>query len=162
MLFLLIPLMLLPAKINHHPFFVSVIEAEYFKKENLVGISCKVFNDDLENALKKESGTPVDVLGGDKNSNLKKIKPYFQKHLQVKVNNRLMTYEVLGYETEKEATFIFLELKETGEPQQFDIITDLLYDLDKSQVNLVHFIRNGQRQSQRLTYPKTQASFEAP
>jgi hypothetical protein len=162
MLAFIFPLILLFSAPERHPFFVSVIEAEYFNKENLIGISCKVYNDDLENVLKKESGTAVDILGGDKDTNLKKLKPYFQKHLQVKVNNRLMSMDVLGYETEKEATFIFLELKETGDPRKFEITTDLLYERDQSQVNLVHFIRNGQRLSQRLTYPKTQASFEAP
>lgn len=143
-----------------HPFFVSVIEAEYFRKENLVGISCKIFNDDLETALKKESGTPVDILNGDKTSNLQKMKPFFSKHLQVKINKKLFNFELLGYETEKEATFVYLELKDTGDPLQVEMVTDLLYDLDKSQVNLIHFIKNGERQSQKLTFPKTQALFD--
>jgi hypothetical protein len=143
-----------------HPFFVSVIEAEYFRKENLVGISCKIFNDDLETALKKESGKAVDVLHGDKTSNLNMMKPFFAKHLQVKINKKLFSFELLGYETEKEATFVYLELKDTGDPLHVEMITDLLYELDKSQVNLIHFIKNGDRQTQKLTFPKTQALFE--
>jgi hypothetical protein len=139
---------------------VSVIEAEYYKKENLVGISCKIFNDDLETALKKFSGQPVDIINGDKNVNKQKMASYFPQHITVKLNGKKMNYEVLGYENEKDAVFVYLELKGTGEPRKFEIETNLLYDLDKSQVNLVHFIKNGERQTQRLTYPNTSAIFE--
>jgi hypothetical protein len=143
-----------------HPFFVSVIEAEYFKKENMVGISCKIFTDDLENSLKKSSGQPVDIINGDKNSNRQKMMAFFPKHVKVKINNKAYNYDVLGYEIDKDAAFVFLEIKNTGEPKQFEINTDLLYDLDKSQVNLVHFIKNGERNTQRLTFPNTSAIFE--
>jgi hypothetical protein len=161
MLVLLFPLLLLFPALGHHPFFVSVIEAEYFRKENMIGISCKIFNDDLENALKNESGTAVDILGGDKETNLRKMRPFFSKHLQVKVNNKPLNFEVLGYETEKEATFVFLELKNTGDPFRVEITTDLLYELDKSQVNLIHFIKNSDRQTEKLSFPKTRALFES-
>jgi hypothetical protein len=143
-----------------HPFFVSVIEAEYFKKENMVGISCKIFTDDLENALKKSSGQPVDIIKGDKTTNRQKMMAFFPKHVKVKINNKAYNYEVLGYEIDKDAAFVFLEIKNVGEPKQFEINTDLLYDLDKSQVNLIHFIKNGERNTQRLTYPTTSAIFE--
>lgn len=143
-----------------HPFFVSVIEAEYFKKENMVGISCKIFTDDLETSLKKFSGQPVDIINGDKHANRQKMIGFFPRHIKVKVNGKLLNYEVLGYEIEKDAVFVFLELKNTGEPLKFEIETNLLYDLDKSQVNLVHFIKNGERQTQRLTYPDTSAIFQ--
>jgi hypothetical protein len=143
-----------------HPFFVSVIEAEYFKKENMIGISCKIFTDDLETSLKKSSGQPVDIINGDKNANKQKMKAFFPQHIKVKVNGKQINYEVLGYEIEKDAVFVYLELKNTGEPLKFEIETNLLYDLDKSQVNLVHFIKNGDRQTQRLTYPNTSAIFQ--
>ena len=143
-----------------HPFFVSVIEAEYFKKENIVGISCKIFTDDLENSLKKSSGQPVDIINGDKNSNRQKMMAFFPKHVKVKINNRAYNYEVLGYEIDKDAAFVFLEIRNSGEPKQFEINTDLLYDMDKSQVNLIHFIKNGERNTQRLTFPNTSAIFE--
>ncbi|HSF46446.1 MAG TPA: DUF6702 family protein [Chitinophagaceae bacterium] len=143
-----------------HPFFVSVIEAEYFKKENMVGISCKIFTDDLENSLKKASGQPVDIINGDKNANRQKMMAFFPKYLKVKINNKAYHYEVLGYEIDKDAAFVFLEIRNVGDPRQFEIHTDLLYDLDKSQVNLIHFIKNGERKTQRLTYPNTSAMFE--
>jgi hypothetical protein len=149
---------IIPAE--NHPFFVSVIEAEYFKNENLVGISCKIFTDDLENSLKKSSGQPVDIINGDKDTNRQKMKAFFPQHIKVKVNGKQINYEILGYEIEKDAVFVYLELKATAEPRKFEIETNLLYDLDKSQVNLVHFIKNGERKTQRLTYPNTSAIFE--
>lgn len=126
----------------------------------MVGISCKIFNDDLETSLKKFSGQPVDIINGEKNANKQKMASYFPQHLKVKINGKPINYEVLGYENEKDAVFVYLELKGTDEPRKFEIETNLLYELDKSQVNLVHFIKNGERQTQRLTYPNTSAIFE--
>ncbi|HLO80299.1 MAG TPA: DUF6702 family protein [Chitinophagaceae bacterium] len=160
MLYIILYLFSLIHPAEKHPFFVSVIEAEYYKKQNMVGISCKIFNDDLETSLKKFSGQPVDIINGEKNANKQKMASYFPQHLKVKINGKPINYEVLGYENEKDAVFVYLELKGTDEPRKFEIETNLLYELDKSQVNLVHFIKNGERQTQRLTYPNTSAIFE--
>ena len=56
-------LTLLPhPKLVPHPFFVSVTEIEYLSKEKVLGVSCKVFNDDLETTLKTATVAQVDIL----------------------------------------------------------------------------------------------------
>ncbi|MBP1653258.1 MAG: hypothetical protein H6Q26_3415, partial [Bacteroidetes bacterium] len=45
-----------------HPFYVSVTEIEHVKTKNEVQVSCRIFADDLENVLKKESKLPLDII----------------------------------------------------------------------------------------------------
>jgi hypothetical protein len=143
-----------------HPFFLSVYEVAYIKADNAVGISCKIFPDDLENTLKKSTGRNVDIIGGNKAANISLLTSYFSKHLQIRVNDKDQTFTVVGYEPEGEAIFVYLECKDTGEPRKLEFITDMLYELDRSQINLIHFIHKGERRTQRLTYPDTKAVFE--
>lgn len=143
-----------------HPFFLSVYEVAYIKAEDAVGISCKIFPDDLEKTLKKSSGQNVDIIGGNKTANISLLANYFSKHLQVRVNDKNYPFRVVGYELEGEAIFVYLECKGTGEPKKLEFITDMLYDLDRSQINLIHFIHKGERRTQRLSFPETRAVFE--
>ena len=62
---LLAPLLVLVLAFNH-PFYVSVTEVEYSSKTKEVGISVKVFPDDLEESLRKFNGNKYDVVQGDK------------------------------------------------------------------------------------------------
>jgi hypothetical protein len=142
-----------------HPYYVSVVEAEYEAKEKLVGISCKIFSDDLETTLKTFSGRDVDILKGDKKNNDELLKKYFAAHLWMEIDGKRYEPSFLGYENDKEATWVYLEVKDIGEMNQVDVITDMLYDFKKAQQNIIHFIANGKRQSFRLQYPEKKAGF---
>lgn len=142
-----------------HPFFMSVTEAEYDAKEKSIGISVKLFNDDLEATLKRSSGQKVDILQGDKNTNVKHIQQYFSKHFKIASENKSLTYTILGYEKENDVIYVFIEASNVPPIRQLQIDTDLLYDHDKAQINLIHFKQNGKRETQKLTYPDTKALF---
>jgi len=142
-----------------HPFFVSVIEVQYLPKENVLGIACKIFSDDLENTLRKYSGQKIDILNGSQERNNAVLEKYFREHLRIQVNGKGSVLRFLGYKNDQEATFVFLEAGGTGVPKELRIITDLLYDLDKRQTNLVHYLTEGGRSSQRLNHPDSIARF---
>lgn len=142
-----------------HPFFMSVTEAEYDAKEKNIGISVKVFNDDLEASLKRSSGQKVDILNGEKNTNLKFIQQYFAKHFKLSSDNKILPYSIIGYEKENDVIFVFMEANNVPPIRQLQIDTDLLYDQDKGQINLIHFRQNGKRETQKLTFPDSKAIF---
>lgn len=142
-----------------HPFFMSVTEAEYHAKDKTIGISVKLFNDDLESTLKRSSGQNVDILQGDKSTNTKYIQQYFSKHFSISSSNKNIPYSILGYEKENDVVYVFLEVVNVPPIRQIQINTDLLYDQDKSQINLIHFRQNGKRESQKLSYPDSKAIF---
>lgn len=142
-----------------HPSYVAVVEAEYLPKEKLMGISCKIFSDDLESTLKTFSGKEVDILKGEKKKNNDLLKRYFASHLSIVIDSHAYQPAYLGFENDNEATWVYLELKNINSPAHIDIITDLLYDFNKSQTNIVYFIINGVRKSHRLQFPEKKVSF---
>lgn len=158
-LLLSVLLYLLPAK-NHHPFFVSVMEIEYLQKQKLIGISCKVYADDLELAIKNYSGKQIDLTKGSVSSNKELLSAYFLKHISLNVDGSPQVARFVGYEIEADAAFVYLEIKYSTAPKRVVLNTDLMYDYNKSQVNLVHYIQDGNRQSHKLSYPKKEVLFE--
>ena len=142
-----------------HPFFVSVVEVEYVAKDSEMGISCKVFSDDLEKTIEGFSKQDIDILNGDKKKNEELLKKYFAAHLSINLDGKMYTPSYLGYENDKEATWIYLEIKNVPAPAKVDVVTDILYDYNKSQQNIIHCILDGNRQSYRLQFPEKKASF---
>jgi hypothetical protein len=142
-----------------HPSYVSVVEVEYIPKDRELGISCKVFSDDLEATIKKFSGKDADILKGGKKQNDELLKSYFAAHLSIMIDGKSYPPSYLGYENDKEATWIYLDIKKINPPGRIEIITDLLYDYQKSQQNIIHCTIDGKRQSLRLQYPEKKASF---
>ena len=56
-----------------HPFYLAVIEAEYSSKSKELGISIKVYPDDMEAALKKALNKTVSFSENNKDQNNKII-----------------------------------------------------------------------------------------
>ena len=160
MVLLLSLIMLLSPASVQHPFFVSVTEIEYVQKDKLLGISCKLFNDDMESTLKKFSGKNVDILKGDKITNNKLIAEYFGKHFSVVADGKVLTARVIGYENEEEAIFIYLEAPVVSVPAKLLVRTDLLYELNPAQINMVHYIVNGHRESHKMSAPQKEILFD--
>lgn len=153
-------LSLLPhPKMLPHPFFVSVTEIEYLQKEKVLGVSCKVFNDDLEATLKNATGAPVDIFKGDKTKNTIYLQQYFSKHITLTTDGTLAPLKVIGYEIDGEACFVYLEAPLSNKPRQLKVNTDLMYDFNKGQINMVHCVDQGNRQSHKLTYPNREVLF---
>lgn len=142
-----------------HPFFMSVTEAEYDANNKTIGISVKLFNDDLEATLKRHSGQKVDIIQGDKNMNIKHLQHYFTRHFKLSSDKINIPYSILGYEKEQDVIYVFIEAKNVPPIQRIQFETDLLYDHDKGQINLIHFRQNGKRETQRLTYPDSKIVF---
>lgn len=144
-----------------HPFFVSVTEIEYSTKDRTLGVSTKLFYDDMEKTLKQFTGKEVDIMNGDKKQNSAYISAYFSKHFSMANGTTAVPWKMIGYEIEADAIFIYLEAPLAAAPGKLTVTTDLLYDLDRSQINMVHYMVNGTRQSHRLNYPNREVVFES-
>lgn len=142
-----------------HPFYVSVTEIEYLQKEKVLGVSCKVFNDDLETTLKNATGAAVDIFKGDKTKNNTYLQQYFAKHFSVQADGAAATLRVIGYEIDGEACFVYLEAPMANRPKQVKVHTDLMYDFNKGQINMIHYVDQGNRQSHKLIYPNQEVLF---
>ena len=144
-----------------HPFYVSVTEINHNARDKNLEISCKIFTDDFEAALSKASGVKVDLFNPkDKDAVEKQIGAYIKKHLIVKVDNKAVSLEFVGFERENEAVWSYLQVSNTMPPKKIDITNDLLYDSFDQQINLMHISVAGNRKSTKLNYPDASASFQ--
>ena len=145
----------------NHPFFVSVTEINHNAGDKNLEISCKIFTDDFETALTKSTGTKVDLFNPrDKQLAEKHIAAYIKKHLMIRLDNKPVTLEFVGFERENEAVWSYLQVPQISAPKKIEINNDLLYDAFDQQINLIHISVGGSRKSTKLNYPDASTSFQ--
>ncbi len=142
----------------NHPFFIAVFDIEYSSAEKELGISCKIYPDDLEAALKQFTKKNIDISAGNKEDNNKVVETYFRKHLGIKINGIPTSYRFLGYENEKEATWVFFNIPSLNSVKSVGISTDLMYEYKEEQTNIVHITIDGKRKSFKLNAPSKEAT----
>lgn len=143
-----------------HPYYMSVTEIEYKPAEKELQIACKVFTDDLEDALKKEFAKKVDIVNpAQKKENEQLLQRYLQKHLKLQLDNKAVALEFFGFEEEGEAIWIYMLAKNTAAFKSAVVFNDVLYSYRNEQINIIHFKNKGERKSFRLNYPDNQVTF---
>lgn len=143
-----------------HPFYVSVTEIEQNQKTGKLEVSTRIFYDDLEKALNKRYKANVNIL---KPANKKQIdaliSAYVKEHLKLKADNRELLLKYAGYEIEEEAAWCYFETDRTEPVRNLNIQNDILFEQHESQVNMIHAVVAGKRQSTKLDNPKDKVSF---
>lgn len=144
-----------------HPFFVSVTEIQHNADEKTLEISCKIFTDDFEKALRQTYKTNVDLLNGkDKVASNKLITDYIKKHLQINVDGKTLQLQFVGYENEEEAIWSHFQINDIASIKKVEIVNDILFEYKKEQVNLLHVKANGSRKSAKLNNPEAKVVLE--
>ena len=141
-----------------HPFFISVTEIRSDSAKKSMNIACKMFTDDLQQALLKLYQHKADLEKGD-NSSAEFLQKYISERLAVSVNGQSVSYRFAGYETEDEATWCYLEAVTFPGDGKVQISNGLLYDFIEGQTNLVHFYKDGRRSSGKLVNPDKVMEF---
>ena len=153
-------LLFAPAYEKAHPYYVSVTEIRYSQPDKEIQVSCKIFTDDLEYALKGMYHTKADLYHPpDKALLNRQIAGYIGKHFRVKADNSLVALHFIGYEIEGEAAWCYLSAGDIPPVKNIEVFNDLLYEYKKEQVNITHVSVGGDRKSARLTSPHTGAVF---
>ncbi len=143
-----------------HPFFVSVIEIEHNPKDATAEISVRIFTDDLEKTLQKQSTGTIDIIKPTNKAMIdQKISQYMNKMLQLKINGKAVKFNYIGYEIIKESTWSYFEVTEVKEMNSVDINCSILHDFETSQINLFHVKSKGNQKSYKLDYPNKTTSF---
>lgn len=144
-----------------HPFYLSVTDLKFNAKENALQGYVKIFTNDLEDALRKKNGKAVDLINPKDSVMLKKIlQSYLQEHLSISVNNKIWNYELMGFENEEGALWLYIQMKNCPFPSAITINNSILYDFLKDQSNIVHIEVHGEKKSLKVNYPETLLKFE--
>ncbi|MFN2440741.1 MAG: DUF6702 family protein, partial [Chitinophagaceae bacterium] len=105
-----------------HPFYVSVTEINHNPKEQTLEISCKMFAEDLEEILKKNYKTTIDLTAQKQQAqNEKMIQEYIAKHLAIQVNGKTLKLNFIGFEKEDESVYCYFETDKIGGIKKLDI-----------------------------------------
>jgi len=152
----------LPDSPARHPLFVSVTEMNYNATDKNVEISCKLFIDDFEKTLSNIYHTKVDLTTpANKSEADKMVAAYIKSHLQLKLDNKTVTLEFVGFEKENDAVWSYFEVNNTTTaPKKIDVVNSILYESYDKQMNLMHVSVGGNRKSTRLNYPDKEATFQ--
>lgn len=145
---------------SNHPFYVSVTEIEYIPKSKEIGIAIKTFPDDLEETLRIFSGKKLDLYNKDKTINNQLIGQYLNKHLQIAVNKTQKSLNFLGYEIDKEAVWMYVNIPKINSVKELTIFNDVMYEYKPEQTNIVHINVAGNTTSYRLTAPNKEIQFK--
>ena len=137
-----------------HPYHVGSVEFNYNSKSKTFEITGKFFLDDLENALKEKYGTVVHFNDDKYETQINELlKQYCADYLKLKADQKFLKVNYIGFEEDSEAVNIYLESEPVNAPKKVETAVSFLYNLFDDQMNIIHIIINGKRQSERLNYP---------
>lgn len=142
-----------------HPLFVSITDAEYNATNKTVEIISKIFADDLEGAIQKKYNVKIDLFAKASEVNKQYLLKYLQEHLKYTIDNKVYPFSIIGYELNKGACWIYLEMTNIASIKNVTVFNNLLYEYSDKQINLVHFNANGNNKSNKLNHPATTANF---
>jgi hypothetical protein len=81
------------------------------------------------------------------------------KHISFNVDAKPVPFRYVGYEKDKESVYCYLELLNVPAIKKLVVTNTILYDFKKEQINIVHVMVNGKRESTKIDYPQNQANF---
>lgn len=143
-----------------HPYYVSVTELKHNAKAQTVEVSCRLFADDTELALKKLGGTRLDILNPASREQVNQLLiKYIPQHLKISVNGKTLALRYIGYELESEAIWCYFEASGVKSAKRIVITNDVLFAEHAEQINMLHVTVNGQRKSTKLDNPQSRAEF---
>lgn len=120
-----------------HPFYLSVTSIKHDSKTKRLNLTCKLFNNDFEDALKKINQTKVDLINGTNKDELNTaIERYFKTHLSIKADGKPTVISLIGFEHEQDAVWCYLESKALSGFKTLEIENSILYDFVKEQTNI--------------------------
>ena len=144
-----------------HPFYVSITSVDYNEQAQRVEISCRIFYDDLEAALKSGRNMKVDLMKPtDKPATDSLLAAYLRDHFRLSVNGKPSPLHYVGYEIEDDVAWCFLEADNIRVVNNIAITNRILFDQFPKQSNILHVTAYGQRKSKKLDNPERSVAFE--
>lgn len=119
-----------------------------------------MFTDDLEGALKKSLKATVDLSSAAQQERAGVlVNQYVQQHLRIMANGKPVPVKFVGFEKEAESVYCYFECTGVAGLKKLEITNSLLQDFTQEQINIIHVMAGGGRQSTRLNFPAHTASF---
>lgn len=154
-------LILLPFfAIKPHPLYLSVIDVVHNNHVNNLELTCKIYTDDFEQAIKIAYKTQVDLLN-TKNiaQNNILVERYLRDHLQVVIDDKAVNFNYIGYEHKEAGIWVYFEALNIITPAKIQVATNLLFAVSPKQNNIINVTINSSTKTKRLSNPEMNISF---
>lgn len=143
-----------------HPFYIAVTEMNLNPSDKTLEVSCKMFADDLEQIIEKTNHAQLDISSEKDKATFDKFIPaYVKNHLGIAIDGKTARLSYIGFEKDKESAYCYFQVENVSSLKKINIFDSLLHDFTSDQINIIHAIVNGKRQSTKLDYPNKNASF---
>lgn len=124
-----------------HKFYFSLTSLKVDTQQKNLNVSCKLFIDDLEQILLSTNKVKYDLTKNNHNKAVEQaVYQYMVNHLKLNLNNRDVLLTWVGFETENDVVWIYLESKCLEKKfNNLKVNNSILCDLTAEQTNLVQF-----------------------
>ncbi len=146
-----------------HPIHASITTVDLNAKTRSLEISCKIFADDLEEAIRKSTGVQLYIGSAKENKTqtATKIEEYLRNHFRIEADGKpLPRWTFVGRELEGDAVWCYLEVPNVPALKRLLLSNTVLTDVHDDQTNLVNVTINGQRRSAVLRKTKVAETLE--
>jgi hypothetical protein len=147
-----------------HRYYFSLSEIKVNTEKKTLELSCKLFTDDVENALLKLNHSKVDLgSSSEKKAVQQQVSTYLHERLKIVINGLPCPLELIGFETENDIAWFYLEAKvNVGRKAavKMKVTNSLLYDFLPDQSNIIHVTWNDQERTEKLVNPEKEVLFE--
>jgi hypothetical protein len=139
-----------------HPIHVSVTEIEYSEKNKSLQITTRIFIDDLELSIRKQTGQEsLDIIepkNGTTTDQL--VSAYLKEHFRILIDGKPARINYLASEIEDPAIICYLEIENVKKLKTIEVTDTVIQETHDDQSNLVHITYKSPVRSYRLVREK--------
>jgi hypothetical protein len=135
-----------------HKFYVSIYQVNYVPEKKMLQVTCRVFIDDINNALEKKYKKKFHL--GDKDEtpeDIAKMQQYITDNFTISVNNKPKTLEFRSKEMENNVLICYFRITGIQKITYLGITNKCLFDFVTEQQNIIQTTIYGKKNSLLLT-----------
>jgi hypothetical protein len=145
--------LLLSLLLSFHPIHLSITEIEHNQKSKALQLTMRIFIDDLELSIQKQTGIEELDLLQPKNGKTtdQLVEEYLADKLKVKVDKKLVKTNYIGNEIEGPAMICYIEIENIKKFSSIEVTNKVILEIHEDQSNLVNVNFKDKVKSLRLT-----------
>lgn len=146
--------------LSFHPIHLSITEIEHNEKSKALQMTMRIFIDDLELSIQKQTGDEeLDLLEpGNGRTTDQLVKAYLADRVKMKVDKKQVKLNYLGHEIEGPAMICYVEIENIKKFSTIEVTNKVILETHDDQSNLVNVNYKEKVKSIRLTNDSPTAS----
>jgi len=138
---------------NSHPIHLSILEGKYYKSQQLLGFSLRVFADDTERILSTYAGKTLYLCTEDEVPEAERIiENYLAAHLHIQLNHQPATLEYVGKKLDRDVIVLYFQIADVDaqEVKSFTLKNTFFMETFSDQRNILNLTLHEERRSLML------------